>query len=93
MPNMFTLDDIPLQTSHNGELVELTLKQREKMLVDWNKDAIRIENEEKLLYQKKRAAEYPPITDYLDGIVKGDQAQIDSYIAACQTVKIKYPKG
>ena len=43
-------------------------------------------------YIAKRAAEYPPITDYLDGIVKGDQEQIDAYIAACQAVKNKYPK-
>lgn len=44
-------------------------------------------------YIAKRAAEYPPITDYLDGIVKGDQAQIDKYIADCLAVKAKYPKG
>jgi len=44
-------------------------------------------------YAQLRAAEYPPITDYLDGVVKGDQAQIDAYIAACQAVKAKYPKG
>lgn len=44
-------------------------------------------------YITKRAAEYPPMSDYLDGIVKGDQAQIDAYIAACQAVKAKYPKG
>lgn len=43
-------------------------------------------------YIAKRQAEYPPYTDYLDGIVKGDQAQIDAYIAACQAVKTKYPK-
>jgi len=43
-------------------------------------------------YAKNRKAEYPPITDYLDGVVKGDQAQIDAYIAACQAVKAKYPK-
>lgn len=43
-------------------------------------------------YKTQRAAEYPPITDYLDGVVKGDQAQIDAYIAACQAVKAKYPK-
>jgi len=43
-------------------------------------------------YKEQRAAEYPPITDYLDGVVKGDQAQIDAYIAACQAVKAKYPK-
>ncbi|CAB4177957.1 hypothetical protein UFOVP1016_15 [uncultured Caudovirales phage] len=44
-------------------------------------------------YIAKRSAEYPPITDYLDGVVKNDQAQIDAYIAACQAVKSKYPKG
>jgi hypothetical protein len=46
-----------------------------------------------LTYAQKRASEYPPITDYLDGIVKGDQAQINKYIADCQAVKAKYPKG
>lgn len=44
-------------------------------------------------YIGKRQAEYPPITDYIDGVVKGDQVQIDAYIAACQAVKEKYPKG
>jgi hypothetical protein len=43
-------------------------------------------------YQSDRAKEYPDFRDYLDGIVKGDQAQIDAYIAACQAVKAKYPK-
>jgi hypothetical protein len=43
-------------------------------------------------YKRQRAAEYPPMTDYLDGVVKGDQAQIDKYIADCLAVKAKYPK-
>ena len=43
-------------------------------------------------YIAKRQAEYPPFTDYLDGIAKSDQAQIDKYIADCQAVKAKYPK-
>ena len=43
-------------------------------------------------YKAKRASEYPPITDYLDGVVKGDQTQIDKYIADCLAVKAKYPK-
>ena len=43
-------------------------------------------------YQRKRAAEYPPVTDYLDGVVKKDQQQIDAYIASCLAVKAKYPK-
>lgn len=44
-------------------------------------------------YIQKRQAEYPSFTDYLDGMVKGDQAQIDKYIADCLAVKAKYPKG
>jgi hypothetical protein len=43
-------------------------------------------------YIAKRAAEYPPITDYIDGIVKNDQAQVQAYIDACLAVKAKYPK-
>ena len=43
-------------------------------------------------YKEKRQAEYPDFKEYLDGIVKGDQAQIDKYIADCQAVKTKYPK-
>lgn len=43
-------------------------------------------------YQRLRAKEYPPVTDYLDAVVKGDQEQIDRYIAACLAVKAKYPK-
>lgn len=43
-------------------------------------------------YAELRAAEYPPMADYLDGIVKGDQAQVQAYIDACLAVKAKYPK-
>jgi hypothetical protein len=45
-----------------------------------------------ITYAENRAAEYPDFREYLDGIVKGDQAQIDAYIAACQAIKAKYPK-
>ena len=47
---------------------------------------------QKTQYQRDRASEYPPITDYIDGVVKGDQAQIQAYIDACLAVKAKYPK-
>jgi len=43
-------------------------------------------------YQRDRKNEYPPIENYIDGVVKGDQAQIDTYIAECLAVKAKYPK-
>lgn len=44
-------------------------------------------------YAKKRILEYPPMADYIDGVVKGNQAQIDKYIADCLAVKAKYPKS
>ena len=46
----------------------------------------------KIPYNVLREKEYPPITDYIDGVVKGDQQQIDDYIAKCLAVKAKYPK-
>jgi hypothetical protein len=43
-------------------------------------------------YITKRQAEYPPMADYLDAIVKGDEQQKQAYIDACLAVKAKYPK-
>ena len=43
-------------------------------------------------YQRDRAKEYPDFKDYLDGIVKGDTAQVQKYIDDCLAVKAKYPK-
>jgi len=60
-------------------------------ITDEEADALRPQPAE-LTYAEKRAAEYPSMTDYLDGVVKGDQAQIDKYIADCLAVKTKYPK-
>lgn len=63
---------------------------------DAEADAIRLANQQAsfnaMSYADKRRAEYPPMTDYLDGIVKGDQAQVQAYIDACLAVKAKYPK-
>ena len=48
---------------------------------------------EKLSYKRQRASEYPDVKDYIDGVVKNDQAQIQTYIDACLAVKAKYPKS
>ena len=72
----------------------------------WIDESIEVPSEEALLaeadrlqaeydaleYQRLRSKEYPDMADYLDGIVKGDQDQVDAYIAACLAVKEKYPK-
>ena len=43
-------------------------------------------------YTAQRAAEYPPVTVYLDAVVKADAAALEKYIADCKAVKAKYPK-
>jgi hypothetical protein len=43
-------------------------------------------------YQILREMAYPSFLDYIDGVVKNDQEQINAYIAACQAVKAKFPK-
>jgi hypothetical protein len=45
-----------------------------------------------ITYDQWRRSSYPPMEDYLDAIVKGDQALIQKYIDACLAVKAKYPK-
>ncbi len=44
-------------------------------------------------YKEQRAEEYPLMADYLDGIVKGNDAQVQKYIDDCLAVKAKYPKA
>jgi hypothetical protein len=43
-------------------------------------------------YQRDRAKAYPNFIEYLDGIVKGDEQQVQKYIEDCLAVKAKYPK-
>jgi hypothetical protein len=46
-------------------------------------------------YQRKRAAEYPPITDFADAYYwaqKGKTELMDAYVAKCDAIKLKYPK-
>jgi hypothetical protein len=56
-------------------------------------EAQRIENEfQNNEYQRLREREYPDFREYLDGVIKGNQEQIQSYINKCLAVKAKYPK-
>ena len=59
--------------------------------VSYDKDAVQAYIDSHA-YIAKRQAEYPSFIDYVDGVVQGDQAQIDKYIADCNAVKAKYPK-
>jgi hypothetical protein len=79
-PQVVTIDDSTGAFDKDGNKVEINLA----LVNAW------VDPE---AYKAKRAAEYPPYTDYLDGIVKGDNAQVQAYIDACNAVKNKYPKG
>jgi hypothetical protein len=78
-PNVVTVDDSAGAFDAQGNKVDIDMDSVNAW-VDPN------------AYKAKRAAEYPPMADYLDGVVKGDQAQIDAYIADCKAIKFKYPK-
>lgn len=77
----------------DGERVEITdPNQIASLEQDFANNAAEQIEYERMEYSRKRAREYPSIYDYIDGVVKGDQTQVDAYIAACQAVKAKYPK-
>jgi hypothetical protein len=63
--------------------VDQILAKQQELIADYNSKQ----------YQRNRASEYPDFRDYLDGIVKGDNAQVQKYINDCLAVKAKYPKG
>ena len=77
--NVITVDDAAGAFDKDGNKVEIDLD----LVNTW------VDPE---AYKNLRAAEYPPITDYIDGIVKGNNAQVQAYINACLAVKAKYPK-
>jgi hypothetical protein len=75
----------------DGVQIELTEAEYAQHIIESN----RINNDpvsKAATARFNRSQEYPPIADYIDGVVKGDQAQIQKYIDACLAVKAKYPK-
>jgi hypothetical protein len=78
----------------------INLETKEIKQVQLTEQEIILDNQQALInkskhkeYQIKRENEYPDLREYLDGIVKGDQVQIDKYIADCLAIKTKYPKN
>lgn len=46
-------------------------------------------------YDRRRAADYPPIEDLADALVhqaNGDDTKLTAYLEACKAVKERYPK-
>jgi hypothetical protein len=81
-----------MHKTENGQLVEMTQEEINALQLADAKLAAEVAKLSATQYQRNRAAEYPPMADYFDGIVKGDTAQVQTYIAACLAVKNKYPK-
>lgn len=72
-------------------------KYRYKELVFSSNDSqeyidVRLTKVKVCLYKELRAAEYPPMEDYLDAIVKGDTEAEEEYKRKCLETKAKYPK-
>lgn len=76
---------------------EGNIKYRYKQLVFSINDSIevivnRVEKVKTNLYAELREAEYPPMAEYLDAIVKGDTKAEEEYKRKCLEIKAKYPK-
>ena len=76
----------------DGSLTPLTAEEEAVHAAAQAASAAAVAAEAAVAYKAQRAAEYPPVADYLDGIVKSDQAQVQAYVDACLAVKAKYPK-
>lgn len=89
LDNFITISDI----EYNNIVIAINEGNRIECIDD---HLVLIKNEEPdnsaIEYKFLRAQEYPPITDYLDAIVKGDQNQMQEYIDKCLAIKLKYPK-
>lgn len=68
---------------------ETPMPTREEVMAEVEQVKIKRQNEQ---YKFKRSMEYPRPEEYLDAVVKGDQAAMQAYIDKCLAVKAKYPK-
>ncbi len=86
--------DVILQDDGNGAYIkEWNLDIPKPTLAQLDAFEAQANEVERLnLVKANRANEYPDFKEYLDGIVKGDDAQIQKYINDCLAVKAKYPK-
>ena len=88
------LNEVKLQDDGNGAYIkEWNLDIPKPTMAQLDAFEAQANEVERLnLVKANRANEYPDFKEYLDGIVKGDDAQIQKYINDCLAVKAKYPK-
>ena len=81
------------QNGINGSITEWNLDIPKPTLAQLDAYEAQANEVEKLNQVKaNRSKEYPDFREYLDGIVKGDNVQVQKYINDCLAVKQKYPK-
>ena len=91
-----TGDGEPVQRSWRGYLLQvpcLTALELDRAIATLPPGDYTEARKEALLMAvlEQRRSEYPPIAMYLDGVVKGDDAQVAAYKAACLAVKQRNP--
>ena len=76
------------------EWIDTGIPQPTKEQID--AEILRLQTEyDALEYARKRAPEYPPLTELADALYhqqNGDDTKMTAYIAKCEAVKQKYPK-
>ena len=91
-----TGDGEPVQRSWQGYLLQvpcLTALELDRAIATLPPGDYTEARQEALLMavQEQRRSEYPPIAMYLDAVVKGDDAKVEAYKAACLAVKQRHP--
>lgn len=89
-PNVVVIQDDIGCFDHLGKIIEIDLNAVEI-------ESKRLLDQAKLFeYRRQRQPEYPPLQDLADALYwqsKGDNSKMEAYVAACEAVKQKYPKG
>lgn len=72
-------------------LVEITKAEADRLGV-LNYEKSRETEVAKLDYVRQRILFYPPLGEFVDAWVKGDEAALEEYRAECLAVKARFPK-
>lgn len=89
---------IAYETNELGHTVEVQKERIEKWVLlkaEYTVEVVDLDNDYDWLLSechRKRREEYPPVGEYLDAVVKGDEVQVSLYVQKCLEVKAKYPK-
>jgi len=82
-------------TEYSG-LTWLDTEQTKPTVQEINTEIERLKQQElSKYYQQLRVQEYPPLSEFADAMFwqsQGDDSKMTAYLAACEAVKLKYPK-